>query len=416
MAGTAGMGGSYLIAVAAQRNPPRAKTPPVELPPVEIASSVLELRHGRPYIKDSPYPLPVDLTEFNRQNLRTLVATQALGKALCAPRFAKMPPKRILDLTCGTGLWSSLCDDYLKATGVGDVEFIGMDIAATAPDLSKHGVNWKFIQRDTRDLPYPFEDDYFDLVMIKDSTMTMPLDERSYGILDEVMRILKEGGVLEAWESDHVIRSLDPDTPPSRSGTVEEELIADATATFNLPRGHPFVPTQNKYFMQANAWVEQVLDWESILVAPCPRMTEMMTQEESLSDHGSRRIAIPFGELPSERGAPSSQRSSLSSGRAYRDSFLSDGSREKAPWPERTLTPDQAALRHTALLTNLQMYQAMEPLLKKASGKTTDEWSQWYASMMADMLGPEKKAFAGECLEIGVFWATKAQPRADRFR
>jgi ubiquinone/menaquinone biosynthesis C-methylase UbiE len=319
-----------------------------------------------------------------------------------------LKPKRVLDLACGTGLWASLCDEYLKQLGFHDVEFIGIDIAPTAPDLSKQGVNWKFIQHDTRSLPYPFEDGYFDVIMAKDSTMSMPLDQRSEGVLDEALRVLRVGGVVEAWESDHAIRSLHPNTPPPPSGSVEEQLIAEATATFCVPRGHPFLPTRNKFFSQANAWVAEVLDWESLMALPCTRMAEMLTQEEILSDHGSRRIAIPFGELRNEKEGSDSHRSSASS-KGYNDSFMSDGSREKATWPERTLTPDQVALRHTALLTNLQMYKAMEPLLKKASGKTADEWGSWWANMMTEMLGSSKPVFAGECLEIGVFWATKSR-------
>jgi ubiquinone/menaquinone biosynthesis C-methylase UbiE len=339
--------------------------------------------------------------------MRTLVATEAFGKALCSPQVAKVKPKRILDLACGTGLWSALCSDYLKELGFEDVEFVGMDIAPTAPNLSRQGVKWKFVQHDNRIRPYPFEDGYFDLVMIKDSTMIMPLDERSYGALDEILRTLRIGGIMEVWESDHVIRSLHPDTPPPPAGSVEDQLIAEATATFCVPRGHPFLPTSNKYFTQANKWVAEALDWESMMAAPCTRIAEMLTQEETLSDHGSRRIAIPFGELKNEQEGSDS--TSVASSRRYNDSMMSAGSREKATWPERTLTADQIALRHTALLTNLQMYQSMEPLLRKASGKTADEWASWWANMMTEMLGPNKPDFAGECLEIGVFWATKVR-------
>ena len=44
-----------------------------------------ELRHGRRYLRDLAYPLPVDLPEIQRQNLRTLLGCAVFGRAVCAP-------------------------------------------------------------------------------------------------------------------------------------------------------------------------------------------------------------------------------------------------------------------------------------------------------------------------------------------
>ena len=71
-----------------------------------------------------------------------------------------------------------------------------------------------------------------------------------------------------------------------------------------------------------------------------------------------------------------------------------------------TLTEEQAALRHTALLVVIQMIESLEPLLKEVSGKTQEEWQGWWGSMMTNLL-QEKGASSGECLEIGVWWCQK---------
>jgi hypothetical protein len=84
--------------------------------------------------------------------------------------------------------------------------------------------------------------------------------------------------------------------------------------------------------------------------------------------------------------------------------------RDKGKKVDKGLTPDQAALRQTALLTILQMIESLEPLLKEASGKNSEEWSHWWAAMMAELLDPaSKNALAGECLEIGAWWASKIE-------
>ena len=71
------------------------------------------------------------------------------------------------------------------------------------------------------------------------------------------------------------------------------------------------------------------------------------------------------------------------------------------------MSPDQMALRQTALLSVVQMIESLEPLLKEVSGKNSEEWGHWWASMMADLMDPTRGAISGECLEMGAWWATK---------
>ncbi|PTB72400.1 hypothetical protein M440DRAFT_1394739 [Trichoderma longibrachiatum ATCC 18648] len=73
---------------------------------------------------------------------------------------------------------------------------------------------------------------------------------------------------------------------------------------------------------------------------------------------------------------------------------------------KKTLTPGQIALRQTALLTQVQEIQALEPILREVSGKSQDEWDMWLTKMMSDLMDESGTAL-GECLEFGAWYAKK---------
>lgn len=109
------------------------------------------LRHGRRYLRNvHHYPLPVDLPELQRQNLHTLLATQIFGRALGSTPSAQNPPKKVLEVACGSGYWSSVCHDFLSGLGYEDVSFTGLDIVPIAGDLQRQGIDWKFVQHDLK--------------------------------------------------------------------------------------------------------------------------------------------------------------------------------------------------------------------------------------------------------------------------
>ncbi|KAM0716094.1 hypothetical protein Q7P37_008608 [Cladosporium fusiforme] len=347
-----------------------------------------ELRHGRRYLRDLVYPLPVDLPEVQRQNLRTLLGCSVFGRAVCAPRVTKQVPQKVLEVGCGSAYWSSRCHEYFTTLGYRSVSFTGLDVAPLAPDLKKQGVNWTFVQHDMRRSPWPFEDGEFDLIMLKDLSLVVPLGGASQHFLDECIRLLKVGGTLELWESDHVLRSLLPHPPPPNSKQREEHDIAVQTGTFLIGPGTPFAPAQNKYLSHANAWIGEALDRRKLPPTPCARVAHSLYQEaEALCDIGIRRVAIPLGELRWEREKGPND--------------------DKGKLRERNLSPDQVALRQTALLSVVQMIESLEPLLKDVSGKNSEEWGHWWASMMADLMDPSRGSISGESLEIGAWWATK---------
>lgn len=348
------------------------------------------IREGdRTYFRDpeNNYPLPCDLPEIHRQTLRTLMLLRVFGGPFCTPSLAQNPPKRVLELACGSGLWSSLCHDFFARRGHPNVSFTGVDIASVAPDLRKKGVNWQFKRHDLRKARLPFPDEHFDFVFIKDTGMCSSSPAQQASGLSEPLRVLKPGGILEIWDSDLVFRSLIPNPAPARKLASREQEIAEATATYTFSSATPFTRAQNKYLQNYNSWVETAFDHRKLSAMPCATIGLSFNAEvDILENVDSRRIAIPLGELRWEREG---QGKDTAKGTA-----------------RKPLTPDQFSIRHTALLTVIQMIEGMEPMLIKASEKSRDEWDRWWTAMTADLL--QKGGLAsGECLEVSAWWGRK---------
>jgi SAM-dependent methyltransferase len=223
-------------------------------------------------------------------------------------------------------------------------------------------------------LPLPFDDDEFDIVVMKDISMVIPLGTPSQQVLDEATRILKSGGTLELWETDHIIRSILPHPPPPPGKNPQEYACAVSTGTFLISPITPFTEVQNKYLKDSNMWIQEALDRRRLSPTPCARMSQMLLQEtETLRDVENRRVAVPLGELRWEREQAgernAAKRRGSEAGKVKKGSVTFDSA---------TLTEEQAALRYTALLVVIQMIESLEPLLKEVSGKNQEEWQRWW--------------------------------------
>ncbi|KAF7715405.1 Methyltransferase type 11 domain-containing protein [Penicillium ucsense] len=346
-------------------------------------------RYGdRTYLRDPEnfYPLPCDLPEIHRQSLRTTMLLRVFGGPFCNPHLADRPPKRILEIACGSGLWSGLCHEYLAGQGHPNVSFVGIDVVSLAPDLRKRGVNWQFKRHDLRRSRLPFPDNFFDLVFIKDAGMCPSSPAQQASGLEEPLRVLRSGGVLEVWDSDWVFRSLLPNPAPARKAPIHAQETADSTGTYTFSPATPFTQAQNKYLVDYNSWVEKSFDRRKLTALPCATIGLAFNSEVDLLENvDSRRIAIPLGESRWEREGQGKD----SKGRI-----------------RKALTPEQIAIRRTALLTVVQMIEGMEPMLMEASGKSRDEWDRWWAAMNSDFFLKGGLA-SGECLEVSAWWGVK---------
>lgn len=367
-------------------------------------------RLGRRYLRDPTisYPLPVDLVEIHRQNLRTLLLMQVYGAPFCVPFSPNQRPKKVLEIACGSALWSSVAHDFFQSRGHQNVSFTGLDIAPLAPDLRKQGVDWRFVQHDLRKLPLPFDDEEFDFIFVKDTVFCAAGVGVEVNPLMQLMRYLKPDGVIEVWESDLLFRCLRP-SPPTSMGMAEEDVKqAESTATYAIAAGTPFTKAQNPYLQDYNVWAERAMEKIEATAAPCALMGLTFSSEPELfTSVGSRRIAIPLGEVRWEREDIGGDPSSHNKKAGREQSVAKRASASVQPsLVRRSLTPDQKALRRIALETVLGLIEGLETLLMKESGKKQDEWDRWWAGLNSDLL-EQDGLLNGECLEVGAWWARK---------
>ncbi|KAH8665124.1 hypothetical protein BGZ60DRAFT_379264 [Tricladium varicosporioides] len=384
-----------------------------EPPPTDaLLTKPFARRNGRRYLRDMtlPYPLPCDLTEIHRQTLRTMLLCQVFNGPVCSPAFNVKPPKRVLEVGCGTGFWSVMCHRHFSQRGFTSINFTGIDIAPLAPRMdSDDDMNWRFVQHDLRRTPLPFRDDEFNLVMVKDLSMVTPTTGMQQSLMDEYLRILKPGGTIEIWDGDHSLRMLLPHAPPSTKededdSEDEEQVHTNAMGTYTLTPQTPLATPQNQYLMDYNGWISKALEARKLTPMPCTTMRPMLLQEdENLAEIDSRRLAIPLGEVRWEREGVGGAVTQGTNGHA----ISSKGKTRESD--KKMLTAGQAALRRTALLTVVQMIESLEPILREASGKGQDEWDRWQGNMMNDLLKNNGTSW-GECLEVGAWWARKKKP------
>ena len=377
-----------------------------------LASSTAFIqRHGRTYLRDTtqPYPLPQDLTELHRQCLRTLLHIQVHGAPLCCLTASSPPPKRVLEIGCGPGFWSAMCHRHFKSLGHTDVSFTGIDIAPLDSSMAgfrpDRDMQWTFVPFDVTTAPWPFPDAYFDIVFNKDMTLAVPLPRHPI-FTEESLRVLKPGGVLEIWETDHAIRMLRPHVPNPKAKGKQAEDIKNAAelgayvVTMNTPLSVPL----NPHIVEYNGWLSKALEIKQLMSNPCTIVNHYLYSESDILENvKSHRLAIPFSEIRWERDGMVGV--VTKDGKPYVETKTAEARDVKRP----TLTTAQAALRRITLLTFIQEVQAQEIMLREINGKKQDEWDTWLEKMTSDLMNDGGTSW-GECLEVGAWWTTKVKP------
>ncbi|OTA67115.1 hypothetical protein K449DRAFT_325079 [Hypoxylon sp. EC38] len=370
-------------------------------------------RNNRTYINEPTllYPLPVDLAELHRQSLRTLMLFQVFGGPTTAPEFSNKPPSSVLEVGCGSAFWSMMCHRYFAQHGHSSISFTGLDIVPLVgsgldqnwkPDKD---MQWRFVQHDMRRTPWPLPDNEFDLIMVKDMTMCLSTFMREPQVLfEEYLRMLKPGGVLEFWESDHSIRMLRPHV--SKPNVIsDDEGGAERLGAYVMTNNTPLSAPLNPYLVEYNGWVTKALDALGVSAVPCTLIGPYLLQEaESLMELRSKRLAIPLSEIRWEREGVGGV--VTKDGKSYIDSMKRKGKGADSKGGGKGLTASQAALRRTALETVVGLIHALEPVLREVSGKSQDEWDNWSGKMMNDLLREGGTSW-GECLEVGAWSARK---------
>lgn len=334
---------------------------------------------------------------------------------MCSPSLTKKPPQRVLEVGCGSGFWSMMCHRYFKERGHRNISFTGIDIAPLSPgsanvaaDTTKpdRDMKWKFVNHDLRQLPWPIPSEEYDLVMVKDMSLATTNVQNQH-FIDEYLRLLRPGGTLEIWESDHLIRMLRPHVPGSATTAddADEQEAASSLGAYVMSSNTPLSAPLNNFIVEYNTWLTRALESRDLSAVPCTLIQPILLQEsETVTEVKSRRLAIPLSEVRWEREGVG--------GVVTRDGKQTGDSRAKDQKPERTLTAGQTALRKTALLTVVQQVQALEPILREESGKSQDEWDVWLGKMMSDLMSESGTSW-GECLEVGAWWAKKRKRSQD---
>jgi len=289
-----------------------------------------------------------------------------------------------------------MCHEWLARSGDITTSFTGCDIAPVATDLRQFGLDWRFVRHDVRTKPLPFADGEFDFVFVKEATGLLTPANTELGEpvngLDELVRVVKRGGVLEVWDTDHVFRTLLANPQHPMNASNEELEQAERSATYLVSAGTAFAPSQHKELKKYNAWVQSAFSKTRIAPEPCQLvMWALQVRPDELVGVGSRRVAIPFSETRWER---ESQLARMKGKGVNMDGV-------------NYLTEEQAAIRRATLETSLDMILATRGVLKAEANLGPTEWDKWFIALSKDLLVNDSMT-DGECLETGAWWAKRA--------
>ncbi|KAF7966001.1 hypothetical protein HWV62_40505 [Athelia sp. TMB] len=198
-----------------------------------------------PYPSEAPYMQGYDnlLLENDRYTNELLQRLNTNG----SPTFhdyGQNPPKNILDLGCGQGLWVAEAAAAWREHGTRVTGFDLVDIASNAWE-SEGGpldnVIWR--QGNFLKYPLPFADETFQLVRMANLSLAIPLDSWSF-VISEVRRVLAPGGRLELIDDQIMFPYHHTATPilPPRLPSPSPSLSSLASPSVSIASDSTFHP------------------------------------------------------------------------------------------------------------------------------------------------------------------------------
>ncbi|KAJ8474762.1 hypothetical protein ONZ51_g7009 [Trametes cubensis] len=239
---------------------------------VEVRSDEIpqyfEEREGRLFHShgSSPYPLPVDADEQQRQNglnrlLRRLIGDSSVGPVRELLAFATGEQRRVVDLGTGTGQW--VLD---MAREFPHVRFYGVDIVPIATRYPPHNVIFEI-----HDIMEPFRYASRTIDMVHARSISMAI--RDYrALLQEVGRILRRGGLFVSCEWSRV---------PAMADGSDIALRA--------PRVHAFFTA-----------VRETLRMSLGIASVAQQIPRLLEESRLFTNIEAKRFHAPIGDWPTD--------------------------------------------------------------------------------------------------------------------
>ncbi|KAA8908935.1 hypothetical protein FN846DRAFT_776890 [Sphaerosporella brunnea] len=383
-------------------------------------------RNGRKFYNDetSPYPLPCDVKEMSRQALWHELHREVYGSYSNIDWQSEKIPSKVLELGCGSAIWSASMADYFASLGHPNVEFTGLDVVQSYTDMKN--VNFKFVKHSILIVPLPFEDNTFDYIMSRDMMLAAPTHSMYTGIMAELIRVLKPGGFVEVQCNDFVIRTIQRTTIPYANKVGTYDISSSVQLSSN---------SENPFIQQWNEKIQKAFLARNLPPVPCTVIGPVLVQEDSVIGVQTKRLALPLDSIWWESASDSA--SETSSSDCSRRRSTGESSLESLSGPPKQqfrkrrgsaaqshhystrrsstsadsymspLNEEERAVRHLGKLAFVQLIEALEGILREHNDMDLDEWDSWYRDLMWNWFEGQGLR-GGECLEFGAWWGRKS--------